>query len=144
MNKIKSFVKANQEAVISAVGIVAVFAIIFFGLGGIVKAEASRTATVKEYEVLTVYQYSTPITNGYGGIRGHESMYHVTFIDENGTIHEKEMYNGASKSNKPYEAVYMSDAETKMVITSKGSTSWYALYLTEQDFQEMQYKVIVD
>ena len=59
-----------------------------------------------------------------------------------GNICEKEMHNAAAENKKPYEAVYMSDSETKFVVTSKGSSSWYALYLTEQDFQEMQYKLI--
>ena len=139
---VKNFIKKNAEVVFSIIAIAVIFAILFFGIGGIVRAEASRPVVTKEYEVLTVYQYSTPITNGYGGVRGHKAMYHVTFIDDNGNICEKEMHNAAAENKKPYEAVYMSDSETKFVVTSKGSSSWYALYLTEQDFQEMQYKLI--
>ena len=138
---VKNWIKNNTEMVVSIVAIIALFALVIFGFSGLVKAEASRPTTVDEYEILTVYQYSTPITNGYGGIRGHEVRYHVTFMDNDGNILEKEMYNGATKSDNPYEAVYMGE-ETKLVVTSKGSTSWYALYLTSADFEAMQYKVI--
>ena len=138
---VKKFFKKHADTIGICAGIIAVFATLIFGVGGVVVAEASKPVTTKEYRVLTCYQYSAPITNGYGGIKRHETKYHVTYIDHNGNICEKEMYNAAKNSTTPYEAVYISD-ETKFVVKTKGSTSWFALYLTEADFEAMKYKIV--
>ncbi len=138
---VKRFFKKHADTIGMYAGIIAVFATLIFGFGGVIAAEASTPVTTEEYKVLTVYQYSAPVTNGYGGVRRHETKYHVTYINHNGTICEKEMHNAAKSSTSPYEAVYMSD-ETKFVVTTKGSTNWFALYLTEADFQNMRYRIL--
>jgi len=138
---VKNWLVKHKYEIGSAILMLAVFAILTFGFGSLVKVKAEQPVVTNEYKVLTVYQYSAPVTNGYGGVKRHETKYHVTYINNDGDICDKEMYNAAATSEKPYEAVYMGE-ETKLVITSKGSTSWYALYLTEQDFQEMRYKLI--
>lgn len=138
---VKNFFKKHSEMIAICAGFIVIFAILIFGFGGLIKAEASKPITVEEYQVLTVYQYSAPITNGYGGVRGHETRYHVTYFDNNGNICEKEMYNAAGKSDNPYEAVYIGE-DTKLVIKRKGSTDWFALYLTESDFEAMKYKLV--
>ena len=138
---VKNFFKKYGEQVACICAAIAVMSVLFFGVGGVIKADASLPIVETEYEILTVYQYSTPITNGYGGIKGHSTRYHVTYITKNGGIREIEMANNAHIENA-YEAVYMGE-ESKLVITSKGSNpKLYRLYLTETDFEEMQYKLI--
>ena len=138
---VKKFLKKYGEQVACICAAIAVMSLLFFGVGGVIKADASLPIVETEYEILTVYQYSAPITNGYGGVKGHTTRYHVTYITENGEIREAEMANNAHLEN-PYEAVYMGD-ESKFVIITKGNNpTFYRLYLTEQDFEEMQYKLI--
>lgn len=141
MEKIKNLVKKNGEQIACVGAAIAIMAIIFFGFGGIIKAEASKPYIETEYKILTVYQYSAPITNGYGGVKGHTTRYHVTYITENGEIREAEMANNAHLEN-PYEAVYMGDKSKFVIITKGNNPTFYRLYLTEQDFEEMQYKLL--
>ena len=135
------FFREYKDVIIEVAVAIVVFGIIAFLFGGIVKTAAEQPVHTNEYKVLTVYQYSAPITNGYGGVRGHETMYHVTYLNDKGVVCEKEMYNGAAISDTPYEAVYMGE-ETKLVVKTKGSTDWHYLYLTQEDFEQMQYKLI--
>ena len=137
----KKFLRKHAESIYPFLGALAILLVVILGLGGVIAVEASTPITTEEYRVLTVYQYSAPITNGYGGVKRHETKYHVTYTDNDGNIYEKEMRNSATTDEKPYEAVYMSN-ETKFVVENKGSTNWYSLYLTEKDFECMQYKII--
>lgn len=93
-------------------------------------SEPQKTTERHEYEVLSVFQYMYPETNGYGGIYGVKMLYCFTYLDENGNL--------CGDSCRIQNGEVCIGDENKYVI-EKGSTDTYKwLYLTEDTLKNIQ------
>lgn len=116
------------------VGILIVLMLCFTGCEPMTEEElaAYEASLYHEYEVVSVFQYLSPITGMYGRVYGHELMYCFTYIDDNGHLQqvddfEQYEYNGDKK-------VYIGD-ENKFVVNERYHT--YHLYLTEETLKNI-------
>lgn len=100
--------------------------------------DVTEGKSYEEYQVISVYQYTSIETGIFGKVKDQDICYYFTYIDDDGVLHEYEKFE-LVETPSGYNKLCIGEENKYVKIESELGINEY-LYLTEEKLNNIQSK----